>query len=152
MQRFDVLYWYTGQGSPKSENTSPPITFSSAGASPAPAPAPQSASAPKILITEIQIEHPSSTDYDFIELYNSNSEHADISDFQLKKRNSAGNEDSVRVFPEGSVVQSKGYFLWANSDYAASGLILANAAGTQTLAKNNSLALLDKNKNNFWRK
>lgn len=101
---------------------------------------------PKILITEVQIEGKKSF-FDFIEIYNPNTSSVDISNFQLKKRNSGGTEYSLRVFPEGSVIPSKDYFLWANSDYASSGQASADVSSTQTLTRDNSIALFDKEKN-----
>lgn len=102
---------------------------------------------PKILISEIQIDTTTSSSYDFVELYNPNNFDIDISGFQLKKKASTGSETSIRVFSTGSKILAQSYFLWANSNYALSGLISADATSTQTLAKNNSLALFDKNGN-----
>ncbi|MCX6764869.1 MAG: lamin tail domain-containing protein [Candidatus Nealsonbacteria bacterium] len=101
---------------------------------------------PKILITEVQIEGNESF-FDFIEIYNSSTYSVDISSFQLKRKSSSGTEYSIRIFPEGSVILAKDYFLWINSDYASFSQILADVSSTQTLAKNNSIALLDKEKN-----
>ena len=102
---------------------------------------------PKILISEIQIETSSSSGYDFIELYNPTANNIDISGFQLKKKSSTGKEYSVRVFPENSFISSQNYFLWANSNYASSVKISADITSSQNLSDNNSLTLLDKNKN-----
>jgi hypothetical protein len=102
---------------------------------------------PKILISEIQIDTTISSSYDFVELYNPNNFDIDISGFQLKKKASTGSETSIRVFPTGNKILAQSYFLWTNSNYALSGLISADATSTQTLAKNNSLALFDKNRN-----
>lgn len=98
---------------------------------------------PKILITEIQIGSASGTDDDFIELYNQEAASIDVAGYQLKKKSSSGNEYSVRVFPEGSVISPKNYFVWANSNFAFS----ADATSGQTLASDNSAALFDKDKN-----
>jgi len=102
---------------------------------------------PEVLISEIQINNSSSSNYDFIELFNYGTIDLDVSGFQLKKKSSTGNEYSIRVFPENSFISTKDYFLWLNFDYASSGQILGNVASNQTLSSNNSLALLDKNKN-----
>ena len=101
----------------------------------------------KILITEIQIETSTSTDYDFIELYNPTTTDVDISGWQLKKRNSAGNESSIRVLPENSIIPNQGYFLWVNAEYASSTQILADVTSSQILAATNSIAFLDGDKN-----
>jgi len=100
----------------------------------------------EVLITEVQIQTSSSTQHDFIELYNKATDTADISGFQLKKRNSSGNESSVIVFAEGTTILGQSYFLWANSEYASSTDIQADSSTSQTLAKDNSIALLDKDK------
>ena len=100
----------------------------------------------KILITEVQIkgEEPN---FDFIELYNPNTTSIDVSGFQLKKRSSEGGEYSIRVFPEGSAIFPKDYFLWINSEYASFSQVFPDISSSQTLAKDNSIALLDGNKN-----
>ena len=101
----------------------------------------------KILISEIQIETSTSTDYDFIELYNPTTTDIDISDWQLKKRNSNGNESSIKLLPENSIIPAQGYFLWVNTEYASSTQISADATSSQVLTATNSVALLDKDKN-----
>lgn len=170
MERNPDFGWhtYTGilqngiYGTPRAENSSPPIegaggggNNSGAGATAAPPPPAEEESGssqefqliPKILITEVQIASALSANDDFIELYNSSTGAADISGFQLKKKSSTGSEYSIRLLPAGTVIQAQSYFLWLNSDYAASSQILADATSTQTLAKNNSIAILDKDKN-----
>ena len=107
----------------------------------------QSSPPPKILITEIQIKTATSSNYDFVELYNPITSSLDISGFQLKKRTSGGKEYSVRVFPSGSSISPEDYFLWANSEYASSTQIPADVTSTQTLAGNNSLGLFDREGN-----
>lgn len=112
------------------------------GGSTTPPPSPPSVSYPKIIISEVQIAG-DDTDYDFIELYNPNDSDADISGYKLRKRTSTGNESSIRVFPSGSLITAKGYYLWASSkeeNYPS--LISADASTTQTLAPDNSIALL----------
>jgi len=162
MERRADFSWQTSQnpgGTPKGENSSgyivQPIEGGGGGggggsvSSPSqqtPAPSPTS-SLSQILISEIQIETANSTDYDFIELYNSATNSTDISGFQLKKKSSTGNEYSIRVFPEGSSISAQNYFLWANSDYASFVQISADTTSSQTLAKNNSIVLLDDSDN-----
>ena len=134
-------------GSPKRENSVSPISYTGGGFF-------QEESLPssvtenpiEVLITEVQIEGERSF-YDFVELYNPSTSSVDISGFQLKKKTSLGKEYSLRVFPEGSSIPPEGYFLWANSEYASSSGIDADVTSSQTLAKDNSIALFDKNKN-----
>ncbi|PIR58558.1 MAG: hypothetical protein COU70_00165, partial [Parcubacteria group bacterium CG10_big_fil_rev_8_21_14_0_10_35_15] len=151
MERKSDFGWQTSAnpgGTPKSENSPGYVeTPIYTGGAVNPSPSLPSPSYLKILISEIQIDTATSSNYDFIELYNPNPENINISGFQLKKRTSTGSEFSVRVFPLGNIILANDYFLWANSDYAFSGLILPDATSTQTLAKNNSLAFFDKNGN-----
>lgn len=105
------------------------------------------APSPKILITEIQTSDANSSNNDFIEIYNLNATSTDISDWQLKKKNSNGAESSIRVFPDNSIIAPGNYFIWMNSDYAVQSAIAADATSSQTLANNNSLALLDESRN-----
>ena len=163
MERKTNLAWQTSRssgGTAKAENSSgepfyytgggggAAATAAAATVSPSPAESSPEPTTPlKILITEIQIKDATSSDHDFIELFNPNSEEVDISGFQLKKRSSTGKEYSVRVLPENSTIQAQGYFLWANTEYARSNQVSANTTSTQTLAKDNSLALFNKEGN-----
>lgn len=147
MERKTDLNWQTSAdpgGTPKSNNSTGYVPYYGRGGgdSSPPASSEEVSPLPEILITEVQIETASSTDYDFIELYNPTSESVDISGFQLKKKTSTGNDYSVRVLPENNTITFQGYFLWANSDYASSTQITASATSSQTLAKNNSIILL----------
>lgn len=168
-------YTYTGggqngiMGTPR-QNNSPMAVFSAgsgapppAAADPSPVPSPfpiepenSTSTEPEnqeeinllvqqILITEVQIGTASSTNYDFVELFNPATSSIDISDFQLKKKTSTGSEYSVRVFSENSIIPAQNYFLWVNSEYASSAAISADASSSQTLAQNNSIILLDSN-------
>ena len=76
-------------------------------------------------------------------MYNPNNSDTDISGYKLRKRTSTGNESSIRVFSSGSLITAKGYYLWASSkDRNYPSLINADASTTQTLASDNSIALL----------
>lgn len=101
---------------------------------------------PQILIVEIQIEDSSSTQNDFIKLFNqSTSKAVDISDWQLKKRNSNGNEDSIKKFTSGKyLIQPQEYFIWMNSAYELTTTTKPNATTTQKISSNNSVALFNK--------
>ncbi|MDD5145184.1 MAG: lamin tail domain-containing protein [Candidatus Pacebacteria bacterium] len=154
MERSSDFNWRTYSGSgensilgtPKKENSSEPEILNFLPAPPPPI-IQQSEeliySVPQILITEIQIRDAASSNHDFIELYNPSINAVDISNFQLKKKNSNGNESSIRVFPENSVIAAQNYFLWANSNYASSTDISANIISSRTLAADNSVALFD---------
>lgn len=97
-----------------------------------------------LLIVEVQVAGEKAS-HDFIKIYNPNNFDIDIDGYKLRKRNAAGNEDSIRLFPSESIIVSKEYYLWASSqdeDYPL--LINADTWTTQTISNNNSVALLNK--------
>lgn len=98
-----------------------------------------------LLIVEIQIQGEENSN-DFVKIYNPTENTINIEGFQLKKKSSTGKEYSLRVFPKGSEIKAKNYFVWANSKNDFSKKINADIESTATLSKNNSLALLDKEK------
>jgi len=101
----------------------------------------QATNAP-FLIVEVQIAG-EKTDNDFIKIYNPLNQDLDISDYKLRKRASTGRESSIRVFPTGSKILAKNYFLWANSKDNYHLEIRADVWSTATLAKNNSIAFFN---------
>jgi len=154
MERKDDLSWQTSKdigGTPKAQNSSGKAKVVAGGAYSAPQPIQKSptpeviepeAKPLKIIITEVQIGTASSSDEDFVELFNLSSSSADITGCKLKKRSSTGNNYSIRSFPEGSIIAPNSYFLWANSEYQD---IKSDTTSTQTLSNNNSIAFFDKN-------
>lgn len=94
------------------------------------------------LIVEVQISGDISSN-DFIKIYNPTDQDLDISGYRLKKRASTGSESSIRVFPKGSLIGAKNYFLWVNSKENFYLTLGANVWSTATLAKNNSIALFN---------
>lgn len=95
----------------------------------------------RIIISEVQIAG-EETGHDFVEFYNPNDFDVDVSNYKLRKRSSTGTESSLRVFPSGSKIVAKGYYLWASSqDGNYPSLVGADTSSTQTLASNNSIAL-----------
>jgi len=103
---------------------------------------PSSILAQNLLIVEVQIAG-DNPDNDYIKIYNSESQVIDISGYRLKKRSSPGSESSIRVFPEGSKILANDFFVWANSKNNYYFTINANTWSSATLAKNNSIALLN---------
>jgi len=93
-----------------------------------------------ILITEVQISGDESK-FDYIKIYNTLNSEIDLGGYKLRKRASTGSESSLRVFPVGTKVGAQGYLIWSNSDY--SGVIGSTIESSSTLAKNNSIAVLD---------
>lgn len=100
-----------------------------------------------LVIAEVQITGASTTN-DFIKIFNPTGAAVDASGWKLRKRTqtqSGDNYYSLRVFPSGSSIAAQGYFVWANSAGGFSEFIGANTSSTQTLAADNSTALLDAN-------
>jgi hypothetical protein len=102
----------------------------------------RSISAESLLIAEVQIAGESANN-DFIKIYNPGNNDLDITGFKLRKRSSSGSESSIRVFPKDSKVLAKNYFLWTNSEGNFASSIGANISSKTTLARNNSIAILD---------
>lgn len=97
--------------------------------------------AQNLLIVEVQIEGKEPFN-DFIKIYNPQNSNLDISKYKLRKKTSLGKESSIRVFPEGSKILAKNYFIWSNSRNNYHLEIKANVWSTATLSKDNSIALL----------
>jgi len=96
----------------------------------------------QLLIVEIQIAG-EKADNDFIKIYNSSDNFLDISGYKLRKRTVSGNESSIRVFPQGSLIKARDYFLWANAKKDFHLEIKSDVWSKVILAKNNSIALLN---------
>lgn len=101
-----------------------------------------------LLIVEVQIAGDSS-DNDFIKIYNQSDNSFDISGYKLKKRSSNGKEYSIIVIGKtqanfrNTIIPARGYFLWANSKDDFYSTIRADVWSKATLARNNSIALLN---------
>jgi len=98
--------------------------------------------AKELLIVEVQIGPKSN---DLVKIYNLTEKEIDISGFKLRKKSSTGKEYSLRVFPQGSKILAKDFFVWASSKENFHLKAGADVWSKATLAKNNSVALLDKN-------
>ncbi len=100
-----------------------------------------------LIITEIQIEG-ETPDECYIKIHNPGERPVDATGYRLRKKSSTGRDYSVRVFPENSVIDKKGYFLWASSRNEAfpeeKG---ADILSGQYLSYNNSIALFDREGN-----
>jgi len=138
MARLDVLDWYAGVSTPGNENSSPPVSRSSAGA-PDPSPTSSSvSSSPRIFITEVRI---SPLTERFVELYNPNNETVDLTGWYIQRKVGEGPLSSFVSSPnfEGKTIGPLDYFLVAHSSstIVASADILLNL----TLTPNNILLL-----------
>lgn len=96
-----------------------------------------------LIITEVQIEGEKTSEC-YIKIYNSSESDIDISSYSLRKKTSSGNDTSLRLFPKGSVIKGKNYFVWASSkENSFPKKIGADTFSVQTLSPNNSIALFD---------
>ena len=97
-----------------------------------------------ILIAVVQIAGVgTSSSNDLVKLYNPTAAAIDISGWKLHKKSGTGADYSLKVFPAGSVIGAGQPFVWANSSGGFSETIGANVSSTETLAADNSVALMD---------
>ncbi|MEK7463469.1 MAG: lamin tail domain-containing protein [Patescibacteria group bacterium] len=96
----------------------------------------------KLLISEVQITGGTGkTDNDFVEIYNPNDTSVNLKGYRLVKRTKTGTTDtSIKSWTDDAYIESKGYYLWANSDYKDIS-ILPNATTSASLANDNGVAL-----------
>ena len=99
-------------------------------------------SASHILISTVQIADASSSN-DLVKLYNPTGVTVDMSGWKLHKKSQTGTDYSLKVFPAGSTIDAGQSFVWANSADGFSETIVANVSSTETLAADNSVALMD---------
>lgn len=95
-----------------------------------------------VLIAAVQIAAASSSN-DFVRLYNPASATVDMSGWKLHKRSNTGADYSLKEFPAGSMIGPGQSFVWANSAGGFSGAVGADVSSTETLAADNSVALMD---------
>jgi hypothetical protein len=97
-----------------------------------------------VIFAQIQIAGASSSN-DFVKLYNPTAASVDMSGWRLRKKSSTGTDYSLRDMPKGTIIASGAYFTWANSlgEFAQS--INADASSTETIAADNSIAIMDAN-------
>ena len=96
----------------------------------------------KIFIAAVQIAGAASTN-DFVKLYNPSSVAVDVGGWKLRKRSQTGADYSLRVIPADMAIGPGQYFVWANSAGGFSASIGADISSTETLAGDNSVALID---------
>ena len=80
---------------------------------------------------------------DLVKLYNPTGVTVDMSGWKLHKKSQTGTDYSLKVFPAGSTIDAGQSFVWANSADGFSETIVANVSSTETLAADNSVALMD---------
>lgn len=96
----------------------------------------------RVVIAAVQIAGAAASN-DFIKLYNPSSVAVDLGGWKLRKRSQTGADYSLRTIPTGMAIAPGHYFVWANSADGFSASIGANVSSTETLAGNNSVALMD---------
>jgi hypothetical protein len=137
-------------GTPKKENSVKIVSYGGGGGGGSGAPAnnqqpatnDQQQTPAKILITEVQITGGTGkSNDDFIELYNPNNTRVNLKGYRLVKRTKTGTTDtSIKSWTDDAYIESKGYYLWANSDYKDIS-VLPNITTSATLANDNGVAL-----------
>jgi hypothetical protein len=95
-----------------------------------------------LLIAAIQIAG-STASNDLVKIYNPTSASIDMSGWKLRKRSQTGTDYSIREFSTGTIVLPQHYFVWANSADGFADSVGADVSSTQTLAADNSVALID---------
>jgi len=73
-----------------------------------------------LTISQVQITAgPGLTTNDFVEIFNPTEQPIDLQGYRLVKRTQTGTSDSlIKSFTDSIVIPPKGYFLWANSNFA----------------------------------
>lgn len=94
-----------------------------------------------VVIEGIQIAGTASSN-DFVKLYNPTSAGIDMSGWKLRKKSQTGTDNSLKALGVGSLIASGSYYIWANSANGFAQSISADTSSTETLAANNSVALI----------
>ncbi|MDE2019239.1 MAG: lamin tail domain-containing protein [Patescibacteria group bacterium] len=95
-----------------------------------------------LVISQIQIAGAAASN-DFVKIFNPTGSVIDVSGWKLRKRSSSGAVYSLRAFPTGTSIAADGYLTWANASDGFAGSINADFSSSETLSRDNSLALLD---------
>jgi len=137
---------------PEQEPPPEPLPEPPAIPSPAPAPTPSypifvpAPPPPKLLISEIQIESASSTNDEFVEIYNPNPDSVSLAGWSLQKATNTGSV-SKKNFTTGSYIQSMGYFLVVNKNANEDLFGIANMTHNSfSITANNTIFLVSNKK------
>jgi hypothetical protein len=103
---------------------------------------PVAGAASHLLIAAVQIAGAAASN-DLVKIYNPTATTVDVSGWKLHKKSSTGNDAPIREFPTGTSIAPDQYFVWANSADGFAASVGADTSSTQTLAADNSVALLD---------
>jgi len=99
-----------------------------------------------VVISEVQL-HGGNANQDFIELYNPKNTSEDLSGWQLRRKDAAGNDNSLVLIPSGKSIPAHGFFLWANEQGNYHTTIGAEVFNSNNIGENNSLKLEDASDN-----
>jgi|GEM_PF-6385405 len=101
------------------------------------------AAAPELLINEVQISGGAGlTKNDYVKFFNNSPAVIDLKGYRLVKRSATASQDTtIKSWTEPTPLNSRGFYLWANSTDGFAESIGADCSTTATLAENNSLAL-----------
>jgi len=117
-------------------------TASTIGSSSQPLSSPAVSSPSHVLIAAVQTGGASSSN-DLVKLYNPTAAAIDVSGWKLHKKSETGTDYSLKEFPAGSTIAAGQFFVWANSIGGFSETVDANVSSTETLAADNSVAIMD---------
>ena len=95
-----------------------------------------------LLIVAVQIAGDSSGD-DFVKIANPTANDIDVSSWKLHKKSSTGTDYSLKAFPKGTIISAGATLTWADSANGFDATIGADFSSEETLAVDNSVALLD---------
>jgi hypothetical protein len=125
-------------------NVSTTTSSTTADSTPAPVVSSEAPSVPSThpLIAAIQIAGAAASD-DLVKIYNPTTAPVDMSGWKLHKKSSSGADYSIREFPANTTIAPQHYFVWANSADGFAASVGADISSTQTLAADNSIALID---------
>jgi hypothetical protein len=122
------------QPMPTSTATSTPVAES--------APSQAAPSVDHPIIVQVQIAGAASSN-DFVKIFNPTGAAVDLTGWKLHKKSSTGADYSLKTFPTGMTIASGAYLTWANSENGFADSIDADVSSTETLAADNSVALMD---------
>lgn len=95
-----------------------------------------------LFITEVQITAGTGkTDYDFVELFNSNSSSVNLKGHRLVKRTKTGTSDTtIKSWTTDTIVPANSYYLWANSNHTELG-VTPDVTTTGIVSNDNGVAI-----------
>lgn len=95
-----------------------------------------------LVIAEIQIAGTTASQ-DFVKIFNPTAGDINLGGWKMRKKTKSGGDYSLRVLPTTSMVAAGKYFVWANAADGFGDAMGADATSTETLAADNSTALLN---------